>query len=107
MSNVLATITRQPVLITGLVTSGLGLLVLFGVDLSKEQIGGIVLFLGAVMALITAIVTPSREVAVQVVKGEVVAGPAAIEPNGTNVTAGGDTGGEVVAAATIKPELLT
>lgn len=105
--SVLNKITRQPVLITGLVTSGLGLLVLFGVELSKEQIGGIVLFLGAVMALLTAIVTPSSEVAVQVVHGEVVAGPAAVEPNGTDVTAGGDTAGETVAAVGIKPELLT
>lgn len=68
--NIINRITREPVLLIGFVTAGLGLLVLFGVDLSKEQIGGIVTFLGTAMALLRAVVTPSSEVIVQEKPGE-------------------------------------
>lgn len=70
-------ITREPALLTGVVTSGLGLAVLFGINITKEQVGGIVLFLGAVMGLVRFLTTPAAEVVVQEKPdGTVVAGPA-------------------------------
>jgi len=59
-----------PNLVLGAITSGLGLLVLFGVDLSDAQIGGILAFLGAVIALVTAIVVPSGQVIAQQKPGD-------------------------------------
>lgn len=52
--------TREPVALTGLltaaITASLGLAVLFGVNLSPEQIGGIVTTLGAWMGVATFII---------------------------------------------------
>lgn len=76
MSGLRRAVVREPALITGVITAGLGLLVLFGVDLSKEQIGGIVLFLGTVMALLRYVLTPSAEVVVQDTPRGPVAGSA-------------------------------
>lgn len=69
-------VTREPALLLGVVVAGLGLLVLFGVDLSKEQIGGIVTFLGAVVALLRFVLTPSSEVIAQQTPDGPVAGAA-------------------------------
>lgn len=80
-------ITREPALLLGVVVAGLGLLVLFGVDLSKEQIGGIVTFLGAVVALLRFLVTPSSEVLVKQTPDGPVAGAAAAVATGTPVAA--------------------
>lgn len=79
-------ITREPALVLGVVVAGLGLLVLFGVDLSKEQIGGIVTFLGAVVALLRFLLTPSSEVVVQQTPAGPVAGAAAAVATGSPVT---------------------
>lgn len=71
-------LTREPALLIGVVTSGLGLAVLFGVSLTQEQLGGIVAFLGATMALVRFLTTPNAEVVAQEKPdGTVVAGPAA------------------------------
>lgn len=78
-------VTREPALILGVVVAGLGLLVLFGVDLSKEQIGGIVTFLGAVVALLRFLTTPSSEVVAQQTPDGPVAGAAAIVATGAPV----------------------
>ncbi len=73
--NLLARLTREPNLILGVVTAGLSLLVLFGVDLTGDQMAGIGLFLGAVIALVRFVTTPSAEVIAQVKPdGKVVGG---------------------------------
>lgn len=82
---VLSKIVREPALLLGVVVAGLGLLVLFGVDLSKDQIGGIVTFLGAVVALLRFVLTPSSEVVAQLKDGEVIAGAASVAPTGEPV----------------------
>lgn len=89
--SVVRKLVREPALVTGVVTSGLGLAVLFDVPLSEAQVGGIVLFLGAVMALSRAITTPSadvvavREPASNAAGAHTVAGPASPLPDGTPV----------------------
>lgn len=86
--NALKKLVREPNLILGLVTAGLSLLVLFGVDLSTEQMAGIGIFLGALIALVRFVVTPSSEVVVQEKpSGELVAGAASDVNTGTEVRA--------------------
>lgn len=65
-------VLAAPNLITGVVTSGLGLAVLFGLPLTDAQTGGILTFLGAVVALITCVVTPTSEVVASQRPGEPV-----------------------------------
>lgn len=81
-------LTAEPALLLGVVTLGLGLLVLFGVDLTNEQTGSIVAFLGALMALVRYLVTPNRKVVARVSESRhaVVAGDAAAIPTGTPLT---------------------
>lgn len=71
-------IAREPNLIVGVLTAGLSLAVLFGVDLSVEQMAGIGTFLGTIVALIRFVSTPAAEVVAQKAPGEIVpqAGPA-------------------------------
>lgn len=80
-------ITREPVLIIGVVTGILGVLVLFGVPLTTEQIGGVVTLFGAVTAFLRFATTPTSEVAAQLKPGETIpqAGPAAPQDDGTYV----------------------
>ena len=80
-------LTREPNLILGVVVTGLSLLVLFGVDLPGEQMAGIGVFLGAVIALVRFVTTPAAEVVAQQKPGESipVAGPAADQPDGVPV----------------------
>lgn len=86
--NALNKLVREPNLILGLVTAGLSLLVLFGADLSTEQMAGIGVFLGAVVTLVRFMVTPSAEVVVQKKpSGVLVAGQAADEKTGVPVRA--------------------
>jgi hypothetical protein len=81
-------ISREPNLILGVVTAGLALLVLFGVDLSKDQMAGIGIFLGALFALVRFITTPAAEVVVQEKpSGQLVAGQAADATTGAPVIA--------------------
>jgi len=71
-------ITREPVLIIGVLTAAFGVATVFGVDLTKDQIGAIVVLAGAVMALLRFITTPASEVVVQRKPGgEIVTGQAA------------------------------
>lgn len=108
MSTLIAKLAREPALLIGFVAAVFGVLVAFGVDLTEKQTGAIILAIGAAMALVRYLTTPKAEVAVQVKpNGDVVAGPAAVEPTGSNVVAGGDVGDDTVAAVAIKPELLT
>ena len=84
--NIVQRLVREPNLILGVITAGLSLLVLFGVDLTTEQMAGIGIFIGACVALVRFVTTPANEVVVQEKpSGEVVAGPAAITPTGTPV----------------------
>ncbi len=71
-------IAREPNLILGVLTAGLSLAVLFGVDLTVEQLAGIGTFLGALVALVRFVSTPAAEVVAQQAPGQVVptAGPA-------------------------------
>lgn len=71
-------IAREPNLILGVLTAGLSLAVLFGVDLSVEQLAGIGTFVGTIVALIRFVTTPAAEVVAQQSPGQVVptAGPA-------------------------------
>lgn len=80
-------IVREPNALVGAVTALLGVLVLFGIDLSKEQVGGIVLALGAVVVLLRQLVVPASEVLAQVKPGDATptAGPAANVATGTDV----------------------
>jgi len=80
-------LTREPNLILGVVTAGLSLAVLFGVDLSTEQMAGVGLFLGAVIALVRFVTTPAAEVVAQQKPDQdvPVAGPAADVRDGTPV----------------------
>lgn len=86
----LARVLTAPNLITGVLTSGIGLAVLFGLPLTVEQTGGILTFAGAVVALLTFVVTPTSEVVAGQRAGEPVkAGPRAENgwgiPQGTTV----------------------
>lgn len=80
-------LSREPNLILGVITTGLSLAVLFGVDITSDQMAGIGIFLGAVIALVRFITTPAAEVAAQVPAGKAyaVAGPAAQVEDGTFV----------------------
>jgi hypothetical protein len=80
-------LVREPNLILGVIVAGLSLLVLFGVDLTGEQMAGIGVFVGAVIALIRFVTTPASEVVAQQKPNEDVptAGPAADEPDGVPV----------------------
>lgn len=108
MKKILVKIVREPALVTGVVTAALGLAVLFGIDITKEQVGGIVVFLGAVMALVRFLVTPAAEVAVQVKDGQAIAGAASTEPTGTPLTVLGadDPAVETSAYVPLKGSLL-
>lgn len=87
MSTVLRKISREPVLITGIVTAAFGVLVVFGVELTQDQIGAVVTFVGAGMALLRFLVTPTSEVVATRLDGDASpkAGPAADVETGTSV----------------------
>lgn len=81
-------IAREPALITSAVRAVLYCGVLFGLDLSVEQIAGVVLSLEAVLALVTrALSVPASEVVAQKTPGQVIptAGPASDVANGADV----------------------
>lgn len=74
----IARLVREPNLITGLVVAGLGLAVAFGYHITDVQTAALLLFLGAVIALIRFLTTPASEVvAAQQGNGPVTAGKAA------------------------------
>lgn len=59
MSKILAALNAEPVAIAGLIQAGLALLVAFGLNLSPEQIGAIMAFTAAALAvLVRRKVTP-------------------------------------------------
>lgn len=58
-------LTREPALTLGVITAGLSLAVLFGVDISGDQMAGIGIFVGAVFALTRYLTTPTAEVIAQ------------------------------------------
>lgn len=84
---ILQRLAREPNLILGVVTAGLSLAVLFGVDISNEQMAGIGTFIGAVFMAVRFLTTPASEVVAQLKPGQVQAeaGSAATVPNGTDV----------------------
>lgn len=78
VNGLLARIGREPNAITGLILAGVSLAVLFGWDLTSEQLAGIGAFLGAVVVAIRWLTTPAGEVVAQRKPGEATkAGPAA------------------------------
>lgn len=80
-------LTREPNLILGVVVAGLSLAVLFGVDLTADQLAGIGVFVGAVVALVRFVTTPAGEVVAQRKPGDEVAtaGQASVLTTGTPV----------------------
>lgn len=78
-------ITREPALILGVLVAAFGVLVAFGIDLSREQIGAVGVFAGAVMALLRFMLTPSSEVIAQQTPDGPVAGEAAAVTTGSPV----------------------
>ena len=80
-------LVREPNLILGVLTAALSLAVLFGVDLTPEQLAGIGVFVGALVALVRFATTPAAEVVAQLKPGETTpeAGSAAPVQNGTPV----------------------
>jgi hypothetical protein len=80
-------LVREPNLVLGLIAAGLSLAVLFGVDITKEQMAGIGVFVGALFALVRYLTTPSSEVVAQLKPGETTpqAGAAAPVKDGTPV----------------------
>lgn len=81
-------LVREPALTLGVITAGLSLAVLFGVDLSGEQMAGTGVFVGSLFALTRYLTTPSSEVVVQEkLPGEPTAGAASALPTGTPVEA--------------------
>lgn len=102
----LARITREPALILGVVTSGLSLAVLFGLDLTAEQLAQVGVFLGALMTLVRFLTTPASEVVAQVKPdGSVVAGDASAAQTGTPLPTL-DVGGTVIQNVPVKTELI-
>jgi hypothetical protein len=100
MKDILARLSREPNLILGVVTAGLSLAVLFGVDLSSEQMAGIGLFIGAVFALVRYLTTPTNEVLAQKKpNGEIVGGGAVPELKGELVEVGMSKTSDVIAQA--------
>lgn len=80
-------LVREPALTIGVITAGLSLAVLFGVDITSEQMAGVGVFIGAVFALTRYLTTPASEVVAQLKPGKITAeaGSAATVPNGTGV----------------------
>lgn len=80
-------VVREKVLIVGVVTAFFGLLVAFDVPLTDVQIGSIVTFIGVVMTLLRALVTPTEEVVARQKPDQIApqAGPAADVATGTDV----------------------
>lgn len=58
-------LVREPALTIGVITAGLSLAVLFGVDISGDQMAGVGVFVGAVFALTRYLTTPTAEVIAQ------------------------------------------
>jgi hypothetical protein len=87
MKNVITRLVREPNLVLGVVVTGLSLLVLFGVSLTTDQMAGIGVFLGALIALVRYLTTPASEVVAQLKPGNTLpeAGPASTVPDGTPV----------------------
>lgn len=77
--NPLQRLMREPNAILGVVVAGLNLAVLFGWDLSAEQIAGINAVAGALVILLRQLVTPAAEVVAQQKPGDVVRAGAAAE----------------------------
>lgn len=79
-------LSREPNVVLGVITAGLSLAVLFGLEVSSEQMAGVGVFAGALIGLIRFLTTPAGEVVVQEKpNGEVVAGAAAATPTGTRI----------------------
>lgn len=87
-------LVREPALVLGVVTAAFGIATAAGLDLTPELTGAIVAFLGALMALVRFLTTPSSEVLAQVKpSGDVVAGPATTLPTGSELAV--DTRGDL------------
>ena len=82
-------VVREPALTLGVITAGLSLAVLFGVDISGDQMAGIGVFVGSVFALTRYLTTPTAEVIAQKKPdGEVVGGGVIKELKGELVEVG-------------------
>lgn len=91
------------------ITSLLGMLVLLGLDLNKEQIAGITVFSGATIGLLAAFATVTKRRVVTLVDnaGVIRNGQGSTQQTGTpaDVTQDPDTG-LLTPQAPVKPDLL-
>lgn len=88
MSAFLSRLSREPNAILGLVTAAVNLAVLFGWDLSAEQIAGINVFFAALVIAVRSLVTPAAEVVAQRKPGDVTRAGAAAEDGPGPIPAG-------------------
>lgn len=78
MSSIITATRKEPALVSGFVAAVIALVIAFGPNLSNEQVGAIMAFVAASMAIVTrSQVTPNVSVLERTTDGnEVVAGPA-------------------------------
>lgn len=95
--------------VLGWLTSLLGLLVLFGVHVSKDQMAGVVAFAGATIGLLALVLTTAKRTVVARVAsgGGVVTGQAAVAATGSPALLTETKGGDPVPLVAVKPELVT
>lgn len=107
MLQIISKISREPNALLAVIVAGFALASAFGFTLNDIQTGAILGFLAALIFLIRWLTTPTVEVAVQVKDGDVIAGPAAVEPTGMDVIQPSPLGDRTNnAAVAIKPNLL-
>lgn len=86
VSAVVQRLVREPNAVLGFIGAVLNLAVLFGWDLSAEQIAGVNVAFAALVILVRQVVTPWQDVVARRLPGEATeAGPAASVPTGTPV----------------------
>lgn len=89
MKNFVTKLVREPALTLGVIAAGLSLAVLFGADITRDQMAGVGIFVGSLFALTRYLTTPAGEVLVQEKpNGDVVAGGALPAIQGKKVDVG-------------------
>jgi hypothetical protein len=105
-------LTREPAMVLAVFTTGLSAAVLFGLPITAEQVGGVGLFISAVLTLVRYLTVPAKEVLAQrLPNGEIVAGAASAPPTGGQLVGPGggkylpiNSLGEPVVSVPIEPD---
>lgn len=105
---ILRTLVDNSTTLLAWLTSLLGLLVLFHVNISKDQLGGIVAFAGATIGVLSVVLTTAKRSVVSRVTnaGAVVAGQAAVVDTGSQALLTETKGGDPVPLVAVKSELV-